>query len=308
MPNRDRLSALALVLALALPGCELTEVATPDAEDFLVVEGVITAGDHRQSILLHRSIVGNLIRGEEGATVTVSSGERGSVTLVEGRIESCAEGLGALLEDSLEVRATCYSARFTAHPGETYELRVDTRDGLTLRGRTTLPGDFQILHPRLPRNPTCALAPGTHLPVVWSTSQGAWAYLSTVGIGGLREGFRGRFDAPDYIQLTGLAVSQSDTTLLLPRDYGVFDRFDAHQQLILALQAGFPAGARAEVIVAAADRNYVNAVRGGSFNPSGSVRVSSVVGDGVGVFGSLVTRRFGVDVGDGLPIPPCSSP
>jgi hypothetical protein len=34
----------------------------------------------------------------------------------------------------------------------------------------------------------------------------------------------------------------------------------------------------------------VNWVRGGSFNPSGTVRVPSISGGGTGVFGSLVTR------------------
>ncbi|MBD0319449.1 MAG: hypothetical protein ICV87_03885, partial [Gemmatimonadetes bacterium] len=57
---------------------------------------------------------------------------------------------------------------------------------------------------------------------------------------------------------------------------------------LTALQSGFPDGVSVHLVVAAADRNYVNGVRGGSFNPSGPVRVSSVTGDGVGVFGSLV--------------------
>jgi hypothetical protein len=48
--------------------------------------------------------------------------------------------------------------------------------------------------------------------------------------------------------------------------------------------------------VAAVDRNYVNGVRGGSFNPSGRVRVSSVTGDGEGVFGSLVPLTLEVEV------------
>jgi len=60
--------------------------------------------------------------------------------------------------------------------------------------------------------------------------------------------------------------------------------------------------------VAAADRNYVNAVRGGGFNPSGPVRVSSVVGDGIGTFGSLVPLRLFVVVGTGgEEVPPCPS-
>jgi hypothetical protein len=49
--------------------------------------------------------------------------------------------------------------------------------------------------------------------------------------------------------------------------------------------------------VAAADRNYINGVRGGSFNPSGPVRISSVVGDAVGVFGSLVPLHASIIIG-----------
>jgi hypothetical protein len=46
------------------------------------------------------------------------------------------------------------------------------------------------------------------------------------------------------------------------------------------------------VAITAVERNFVNWVRGGSFNPSGTVRVSSIVGDGSGVFGAASTRRF----------------
>jgi hypothetical protein len=49
----------------------------------------------------------------------------------------------------------------------------------------------------------------------------------------------------------------------------------------------------------------VNAVRGGGFNPSGNVRISSVVGDGVGVFGSIFPRDLQIQVGDDLPYPSC---
>ncbi len=58
--------------------------------------------------------------------------------------------------------------------------------------------------------------------------------------------------------------------------------------------------------VAAADRNYINGVRGGSFNPSGQVRISSVTGDGVGVFGSLVPLQAAVEAGPARAgRPPC---
>ena len=84
--------------------------------------------------------------------------------------------------------------------------------------------------------------------------------------------------------------------VLTDMDTGVFDRFSYNQDLLRLLQAGLPAGTFARVVVAAADRNYINGVRGGSFNPSGPIRISSIVGDGVGVFGSLVPRHAAIVV------------
>ena len=49
-------------------------------------------------------------------------------------------------------------------------------------------------------------------------------------------------------------------------------------------------------MISATDRNYVNWVRGGNFNPSGQVRVPTIRGDGTGVFASTVTRTFEVVV------------
>jgi hypothetical protein len=60
----------------------------------------------------------------------------------------------------------------------------------------------------------------------------------------------------------------------------------------------------ADVVIAAADRNYVNWERGGNFNPSGLVRIGSVRGDGFGVFGSLVVKSFQIRVGS-TEYPPC---
>jgi len=84
--------------------------------------------------------------------------------------------------------------------------------------------------------------------------------------------------------------------VVVPTEVGVFDRFSYDQQLLRAIQGGFPPDVQVHILVAAADRNFVNGVRGGQFNPSGSVRVPSVVGDGVGVFGSIVPLRLVMDV------------
>ncbi len=96
-----------------------------------------------------------------------------------------------------------------------------------------------------------------------------------------------------------MAISERDTTLVIPGELGLFERFDGNQDLLVALQDGFPPGVGVEMVVGAADRNLINGVRGGGFNPSGNVRISSVVGDGIGVFGSLVPRRVFIAVGLG---------
>jgi hypothetical protein len=98
-------------------------------------------------------------------------------------------------------------------------------------------------------------------------------------------------EAPSRLEFTGVVVSAHDTTRTLPADF-IFDRLDLDRDLLLAIRDGFPEGTYLELLVAAADRNFVNAVRGGGFNPSGNVRISSVVGDGVGYFGSLVPLRL----------------
>jgi hypothetical protein len=303
-----RMRALAL-LALALcgfAGCELAEVTTPGGRDLLVVEGVLRAGNHRQVILLHRTLLGSTIRGESGARVAILRPDGTEMLLVEDPAESCADNLGSFLDEGLTVQATCYSARFAVLPGATYELRITTEDDLVLRGRTTVPGDFDLSVPALPRNAACVLPPGVNLPLTWSQSSGAWAYFGRIGVSGLPAAFAGTgIEAPEYLQLTGLAISQSDTTMSLPSDFGLFDRFDADLDLLIALQLGFPAGVRVDLALSAADRNYVNGVRGGAFNPSGNVRISSVVGDGVGMFGSTVIRRLVVEVGGTAPLPPC---
>jgi hypothetical protein len=306
---RTLLRTAACALALLATGCELTEIVTPEGRDLLVVEGVLRAGNVRQNLLLHRSIVGSIVRGEPGARVVIVT-PQGEVTLEESPLELCAENLASLLEQELEVLATCYSGQLHVRPGESYELHVTTSDGLSVRGRTTVPGSFAFRQPGIPHAATCRLPPGVNMPVVWSPSEGAWAYISTLAMSGIKQAFAG-LEVPDYLELTGVSVSQSDTSIILPRNFGLFDRFDAgvDQTVLRALQDGFPPGIRAEVIVAATDRNYVNAVRGGNFNPSGAVRVSSVVGDGVGVFGSVVVRRFGVDVAaTGAMLPPCNPP
>lgn len=295
-----------------LTACQLTEVTTPRGQDVLVVESILRAGGGRQIVLLHRSLEGAVVPGETGATVSLS-GPGGQTVLRQAQLSICADRLNGQAIDSLEVQATCYATTVrdpvAVQPGATYELSVATTDGRVVRGRTTVPGSFDLLAPqpaRLGERRACSLPPRTNLPLVWSAARGAWSYLADLEILGLRSALRGTgIAAPDRLRLTGLAISEADTTLLLPGEFGIFESANVHPDLLKYLQQGFPAGVTLQLTVAAVDRNFVNSVRGGSFNPSGHVRISSVVGDGVGVFGSLVVQELQVVVGSGFSLPRC---
>lgn len=154
------------------------------------------------------------------------------------------------------------------------------------------------------------MPPNTPLQVVWSRSPGAWSYVADLEIRGLARALAplGIRDVPDPLNLFGLAISDTDTTLLVPGDFGVFQRGELGNDLLVALQRGLPDGVEATLTLAAADRNYVNAIRGGRFNPSGNVRISTVVGDGVGVFGSIVPRILRIQVRSGTTRSPCLVP
>lgn len=298
-----------LLLLAPSAACELAEVATAPSEEMLVVEAVLRAGAPRQFVLLHRTLEGSVVRGEPDALVTVRMEGEADVVFLEGGLELCADGLRSQRPDTLHLDATCYfasSSDLRILTGRTYELRVTTADGRTLRGRTTVPGNFRFRVPPLRNETLCNLPAGTNLPLAWSPSAGAWSYIASIQISNLRRALRPYgLELGDRVELTGVSVSETDTTMLLPAHFGLFERADTDQQFLRLLQGGFPDDVHVELAIAAADRNFVNAVRGGSFNPSGPVRISSVVGDGVGVFGSVVVRRLGIYVGEAPSLPGC---
>jgi hypothetical protein len=154
----------------------------------------------------------------------------------------------------------------------------------------------------------CSLEPARRFTVEWTRAEGAWAYISETQIINLTAALEdSNIEVEeDPLLLVGLSVSEADTTIVFPSEFGLFDRPNLGRDLALVLQEGLPFGTQAEVVIAAADRNYVNWVRRGAFNPSGIVRVPSLHGDGTGVFGSVVRQRFTVDAGLDLPRPgPC---
>ncbi|HEX8243713.1 MAG TPA: hypothetical protein VF541_09465 [Longimicrobium sp.] len=306
-------AAAALAAMVVAAGCDLTEVATEEGQDVVVVEAVLRTDFARQQVLLHRAVQGRLAGPVSGATVTVQGTDGVAHRLVENT--GCFRIDPAYAQsDSLEFQGTCYispgSDAGWMRAGGTYDLTVRTQDGRVIRGRTHVPGDFAV--PSVPTSasidgvPFCSLAPDSAFTLLWTRARDAASYVADLRITGLRAQLGGNgYEVPDPLELRGLSVSESDTTVLLPTEFGVFERLLYDSDLLKAIAGGFPENTNVDVVLAAADLNWVNSVRGGNFNPSGLIRISTVVGDGVGVFGSMVVKRAGIVVRRRLVAPRC---
>jgi hypothetical protein len=305
------------VLALTGSGaCTIADVTTPPGEDRLVVETVLRTDRVAQALILYRSVAASDAPPERGAQVVVTRDDGAEFVFREAPDAFCIPDVP---DDPGGTLGACYVSPtelgFWVFPGREYQLQVTTTRGEVARGRTRVPEAFSLVGlPFSERESTngevggrCRLPPSTTLPVTWTQSRGAWGYISPLLIYGISVyAEQGGFPpVADPLELLGVAVSSSDTTAVLPNEFGVFDRFDLDQNLLRFLQGGLPSGVNLELTIAAADRNYINGVRGGSFNPSGQVRISSVVGDGVGVFGSVVPLTARMTVGGSAEIPLC---
>jgi hypothetical protein len=306
------MGAAALVCASLAAGCDLAEVTTAPGEDVIVVEGVLRTDQEHQQVLLHRTVDGALAAGVPGALVTVTGAAGDVHRLVPGGADCYQIDALYAHSDSLDFQGSCYTTTgqdvWWVKPGRSYDLRVEVPDGRVIEGRTQVPGAYKV--PSLLPDPElglfCSLAPDSAFELVWRQSAGAWSYVADLSISGLSASLAGHgFGVPDPMLVRGLSLSQTDTTLVLPTEFGVFERLQYDRDLMLAISHGFPEGTRVEMVLAAADRNWVNSVRGGSFNPSGLVRISTVVGDGVGVFGSLNVHRALILVRKATDLPRC---
>jgi hypothetical protein len=301
--------------ALALTGCTIADVTTPPGQDRLVVEAVLRTDRVSQALILYRSVAASEAPPERGAQVVVTRDDGAQFVFREAPDVFCIPDVP---NDPGGTLGACYVSPtelgFWVLPGRAYDLRVTTARGEVARGRTQVPGAFSLVG--LPfegresaQGGSCRLPPATLLPVTWTQSRGAWGYISPLLIYGisLHAGAGGFPPVADPLELLGVSVSSSDTTALLPNEFGVFDRFELDQNLLRFLQGGLPEGVSLVLTISAADRNYINGVRGGSFNPSGQVRIPSVVGDGVGVFGSLVPLTARIAVGGRADVPACGT-
>jgi hypothetical protein len=292
---RRLLGASLLALVVAQAGCDLTEATIVDLADVVVAEVYVTVaeqpGDNSLRAFLHGTAPGSELgsRTFDDARVTVTDGSGSPALLALAAVDECAAVRPEETTGSCFLAASALAASYEA--GEALSLEVELADGRRLSGSTRVPGAFALDG----LAGTCRVEPDTRLPFQWTRSDEAWAYLSEASILGLPGALAAEgIEAPDTVFLLGLSISESDTTVSFPNEFGVFDRFDLERDLALRLQVGLPEGASADVAITAIDRNFTNWIRGGNFNPSGAVRVPSLVGDGSGVFGSAVTRRLTV--------------
>ena len=251
---------------------------------------------------LHRTIGGTNGSAEvPGAEIRLRLPGAREVRFVETGLDHC------LSDDELEGRpiaGTCYLATQPelVLPGDTVRVVIELAEGGALTGETVVAEAYGLV---TPAPATCRLEPNETLELMWRSAQGAWAYVSETSIRGLPDALAGQGIVVDEdpLELVGLAISASDTTIVFPAEFGIFERFDLDRELAVLLQGGLPEGAEATVVLGAADRNWVNWVRGGNFNPSGEVRIPSVRGNGTGVLGSVVRRRM--RIGTEGNAPPC---
>jgi len=302
------LMSVALVGCVGLGACELQEITLVTSEDVVVAEVFVqldegAAGDATVRAFRHRTLSTTGASGQvRGAHVTIVRESGSTVELAETVEGDCAETL------PVDGDGNCYWAppqpgRF--QPGEHLELEIALAEGGVLRSATTVPGDFRVAG--VSPGTTCRLDPDTPMELRWSRSPGAWAYVNETVLRGIGPALAAEgIDVEDDLYLLGLSVSAADTTIVFPGEFGVFNRFELEQDVALRLQRGLPVGVTADVTITATDRNYVNWVRGGNFNPSGQVRLPSVRGDGTGVFASVLVRRLQVAVERGpAPAPDC---
>jgi hypothetical protein len=302
-------AAFAAVLTAA---CELREVTLAEPEDVIIAEVVLRAGDSLQTALVYRTrgVDGAVGARVSNAVVEVTAEAGGLMRYRPAPVARCLtpDSNGTVPATAARV-GSCYVAAagdvIPVLPGARYSLRVLTTDGRELTGTTVVPGAFEV---RTPATAACRLPPGGQLQMRWTESDGAWAYLVDARFAGLRNAFAplGITVPQDPFTLTGLAIGRADTTIALPQGFGLFDRFDSDlTPALVALQSGIPGNVVVDVTLAAGDRNFINWVRGGNFNPSGLVRVPSIRGGGTGVFGALAVHRVRVETRTASQLPAC---
>jgi len=307
--RRGGLRVLGLVAwAFLLAGCEVAQITVEQPEAQVVAEIYLrVTNDLPEGVALLHQTPGEGRVDLERARVRVTDSRGLTVFFSPAPIFECAEG--ALPP---EFDAVCLlldsAAAEVVRPGGRYRVEVDLQDDRRIQGAVTLPGDFRVEQP-VPGATRCRIVPNQLLPIRWSVAEGARAYVPEAEIFGLKTALEpeGISVPSDPVTLLGLSISESDTEIIFPSQFGIFNRFSSDRDVLVALQRGLPAlgDVEGEIIVSAQGRNSVNWNRGGNFNPSGTIRVPSLFGDGTGVVGGIVNRSFGFTTRDVAGNPPC---
>ena len=308
---RDMLRFVCLAAPALLAACDLEEITIVEIVDVVIAEIYVNlAEDPTENEIrayLHYTVgaPGSGVDELTDALIVVGRSDGLTLDLAVNELDACLDSLPTVGS------GVCFLANPAQtpnlRPGDLLEVEVTLADGGTLLGAARVPSSFQIDGV----STTCRLDPNTLLPIRWSRSEGAWAYFNETSILGLPDALEpeGIVVEEDPLKLLGLSISEQDTTIVFPSEFGVFDRFDLAQDVATRLQDGLPTSTTAEVSITAVEGNFVNWVRGGNFNPSGQVRVPSLRGDGTGVFAATVSRRFVVVSSDqAIPLPDCPIP
>lgn len=288
-------------------GCELGEIAVAEPEDLLVAEIYLrVVEDQGEALAIVHWSGGREARPTSQAEIRLLRGDGVEVTLPSVALPQCMD---EILPEGFFLacfRLAPDRGGDFIQPGERYDAVVTLPSGERLEGRTTVPGDFRLVAPDV-EGRICGLPGQTLLPMRWTPSRGVWAYVPEVELSGLREALEpeGIPVESDPLILLGLALSEEDTSIVFPTEFGLFQRFSDEADVLLALRDGVPDGVRGRFTISALDRNGTNWSRGGNFNPSGPVRIPSLFGDGTGVLGAVVVRELRVEVDAEGQLPPC---
>lgn len=295
--------------AIGLAGCDVTDISPGSGQKMFVVSATVVltvdpADPSRigtRAVALVSEAYLQVLTEVPGAAMRITGASGRSLSLVE---EEDPLGACTVLPEDLYGAdgplgpigschtATAASAVFA--PGEELTLAVTTPDGGILEGTSRMPAAFG---PRglSVEDGRCRVEPGTGYRFNWAPVDGAWAHVGEAEITGLSPGLWSSAD-PLYLPVTVLGRGREVTDMVFPRDFlfellSDVDNVELHR----TLDAGLPGGARAEVTIAALDRNWANWIREGRLNINGETVIPSVFGDGTGMFGTAVRWKVEVE-------------
>ena len=303
-----------LGVSLLCAGCELQEVTLAEPEPFVVLEMYLVAGDSTAHAALHASAGAEHLLGTIDGLQMAHEGyvSRFVETSLLFPGECLAQGAGSDPED-FPGGFACFET-IPDQPiaaGGLYRLDLRLEDGSRLTGATRVPEQVAFSFDA-GSDVRCYLEPETQLELSWPRTAGAKSYVLDLEASGVRDALGDSIvdlRIPEPLILRGLAVGDSDTTIVLPAEFGIFDRFSLPAELLVALQRGMPEGIEFNVTIAAIDQNFLDWVRGGDFNPSGLIRTPSLFGDaGTGVLASMsIDRFYGTTGEDAATNQPCGT-